>query len=57
MCPYVVQDFNSFLASLLSRPGMEEAMDRGTMLNDNLQIWDTKDGTAMGEILSPDGKH
>jgi len=25
--PYVVQDFNSFLTGLLSRPGMEEAMD------------------------------
>jgi Transposase family tnp2 len=56
MRPYVVQDFNSFLAGLLSCPGMEEAMDRGTMLNDNLQIWDIKDGTAMGEILGPDGK-
>jgi hypothetical protein len=54
--PYVMQDFNSFLASLLSCPGMEEAMDRGTMVSNDLQIWDIKDGMAIGEILGSDGK-
>lgn len=54
--PYVVQDFNSFLAGLLSRPGMEEAMDRGTTISNDLQMWDIKDGTAIGEILGSDGK-
>ncbi|KAG2047881.1 hypothetical protein BDR06DRAFT_833339, partial [Suillus hirtellus] len=43
--PYIVQDFNSFLASILSHSGMEEAMDRGMM-----------DGTVIGEILGSDGK-
>lgn len=54
--PYVVQDFNAFLAGLLSRPGIEEAMDRGTMMNEKCHMWDIKDGAAMQEILGPDGK-
>jgi hypothetical protein len=35
---------------------MEAAMDRGTMLNDRDQLWDIKDGTAITEIVGPDGK-
>ena len=54
--PYVVQDFNSFLGSILSRPGMEEAMDRGTQFNEKYQMWDIKDGTIMQEIPGPDEK-
>ena len=38
--PFVVQSYNDFLGSLLSRPGMEEAMEQGTMLNDKHQLWD-----------------
>lgn len=54
--PYVVQDFNAFLAEMLSRPGIEEAMDRGTMMNEKYRMWDIKDGTVMQEILGADGK-
>lgn len=32
--PFVIQDYNDFLTGLLSRPGMEVAMECGTMLND-----------------------
>ena len=54
--PFVVQSYNNFLGSLLSRPGMEEAMEQGTMLNDKHQLWDIKDGTGITEITGPDGK-
>jgi hypothetical protein len=54
--PYVVQDFNTFLAEMLSRPGIEEAMDHGTMMNEKYRMWDIKDGTVMQEILGADGK-
>ena len=54
--PFVVQDYRDFVAGLLSRPGMEEALERGTLLNDKHQLWDIKDGTAITEIQGPDGK-
>ena len=54
--PFVVQDYGDFVAGLLSRPGMEEAMERGTLLNDKHQLWDIKDGTAITEVQGPDGK-
>ncbi|KAG2048988.1 hypothetical protein BDR06DRAFT_867972, partial [Suillus hirtellus] len=54
--PYVIQDFNAFLGGLLIRPGIEKAMDHGTMLNEKYQMWDIKDGTVIQEILGPDGK-
>ncbi|KAG1758760.1 hypothetical protein EDD22DRAFT_849772 [Suillus occidentalis] len=49
--PYVIQDFNAFLAGLLSQLGIEEAMDCGTMMNEKYHLWDIKDGTVMQEIL------
>jgi hypothetical protein len=54
--PFVVQDYNDFLAGMLSRPGMEAAMERGTRLNDKHQLWDIKDGSGITEIMDPDGK-
>ena len=54
--PFVAQDYSDFVAGLLSRPGMEEAMERGTLLNDKHQLWDIKDGTAITKIQGPDGK-
>ena len=54
--PFVVQSYNDFLESLLSRPGMEEAIEQGTMLNDKHQLWDIKDGTGITEITGPNGK-
>ena len=35
---------------------MEEAMERGAMLNDKHQLWNIKDGTGITEITGPDGK-
>ncbi|KIK80783.1 hypothetical protein PAXRUDRAFT_157732, partial [Paxillus rubicundulus Ve08.2h10] len=54
--PFVIQDYNEFLARVLSHPGMEAAMDCGTMVNDQHQSWDIKDGTAITEIVGPDRK-
>ncbi|KIJ05743.1 hypothetical protein PAXINDRAFT_93040, partial [Paxillus involutus ATCC 200175] len=54
--PFTVQDYDNFLAGLLSCPGMEAAMERGTMLNDKYELWDIKDGTGITEIAGPDGK-
>ena len=54
--PFVVQDYGDFLGSLLSRPGIEEALVQGTLLNEVHQLWDIKDGTAITEIVGPDGK-
>ena len=53
--PFVVQDYGDFVAGLLSRLGMEEAMERETLLNDKHQLWDIKDGTAVAEVQGPDG--
>ncbi|KAG1810690.1 uncharacterized protein BJ212DRAFT_1302402 [Suillus subaureus] len=41
---------------MLSWPGIEEAMDYGTMMNKKYHMWDIKDGTAMQEILGTDRK-
>ncbi|KAG1780880.1 hypothetical protein EV702DRAFT_1042593 [Suillus placidus] len=54
--PYVVQDFNAFLAGMFSQPGIEEAMDHGTMMSEKYHMWDIKDGTVMQEISGTDGK-
>ena len=54
--PFVVQDYGDFVAGLLSRLGMEEAMEQETLLNDKHQLWDIKDGTVITEIQGPDGK-
>ena len=56
MKPFMVQDYGNFLAGLLSRPSMQEAMERGTLLNDEHQRWDIKDGTVITGIQGPDGK-
>jgi hypothetical protein len=54
--PFAVQDFDAFVARLLSQPGMEEAMDRGTMLNERAEMWDIKDGSGIWDIKGPDGQ-
>jgi len=54
--PFLIQDFNAFKASLLSRPGMEEILDRGTLFNDTNDMWDIKDGLGVKEMLGPDGE-
>lgn len=53
--PFVVQNFDAFLGRLLSRPGMEDLLDRGTVFNNEAEIWDIKDGEAISELKGPDG--
>ena len=53
--PFLIQDFDAFKASLLSRPGMEAILDRGTLFNDTEDMWDIKDGTRVNELRGPDG--
>jgi hypothetical protein len=53
--PFLIQDFDAFKASLLSRPGMEAILDRGTLFNDTDDMWDIKDGTRVRELEGPDG--
>ncbi|KIK71726.1 hypothetical protein PAXRUDRAFT_22927 [Paxillus rubicundulus Ve08.2h10] len=50
--------FSENCKGLLSRPGMEAAMECRTMLNDKYELWDIdiKDGTGITEIAGPDGK-
>ena len=54
--PFIVQDFAEFKAGLLSQPGMEDAMDCGTILNDEHNLWDIQDGTGIRELRGPDGR-
>ena len=54
--PYLIQDFDAFKASFLSRPGMEAILDRGTLFNDTNDMWDIKDGGGVKEMLGPDGE-
>jgi tnp2 family transposase len=54
--PFLIQDFDAFKASFLSRPGMEAILDRGTLFNDMNDMWDIKDGVGVKEMLGPDGE-
>ena len=54
--PFIIQDFDAFKATLLSRPGMEAILDRGTLFNDTDDKWDIKDGTGVRELKCPDGE-
>ena len=57
ICPFVVQDFNSFTGRLLCRPGYEKILDQGTVLSENTdKLWDIKDGAAIRDLKGPDGK-
>ena len=48
--PFVIQDFDAFVRRLLSRPGAENALDRGTVLSVQSEMWDIKDGEAFSEL-------
>ena len=54
--PFVVQDFDGFLANLLSRPGVEEALDQGTVLLQQEELHDIKDGRGVQDLRGPDGQ-
>ena len=54
--PFLIQDFDTFKASFLSRPGMEAILDWGTLFNDTNDTWDIKDAMRVKEMLGPDGE-
>lgn len=54
--PFVVQDFDEFKAAMLTRPGMEDLLDKGTVFNDQSELWDIKDGYGIRDLPGPDGK-
>lgn len=54
--PFVVQDFNAFVGNLLSRPGVEDALDRGTVLLQQEELNDIKDGSGVQNLIGPDGR-
>lgn len=54
--PYVVQDYDAFVATMLSRPGVEEALDKGTVLLTGDELNDIKDGAGVQNLRGPDGK-
>ena len=54
--PFLIQDFDAFKASFLSRPGMEAILDWGTLFNDTNDTWDIKDAMGVKEMLGPDGE-
>lgn len=54
--PFIVQDFDAFVANLLSRPGVEEALDQGTVLLNQEELSDIKDGTGVQNLRGSDGQ-
>jgi hypothetical protein len=52
--PFVIQPFDDFVGRLLSRPGLEEILDQGTVFNYQCDFWDVKDGAAVAELKGPD---
>lgn len=54
--PFVVQDFDAFVANLLSRPGVEEALDMGTVILERDELADIKEGSGVNDLLGPDGQ-
>ena len=54
--PFEVQNFESFKASLINRPGIEELLDRGlTFFEQNPDLLHLKDGSIVAEVIGPDG--
>src|SRR6201999_349060 len=53
--PFTMQDFDVFKASLLSQPGMERLLDRGTRFHSMHDLWDIKDGLVVRDLKCADG--
>lgn len=53
---FIVQNFDAFVARLLSRPGIEEALDAGTFLLNRSELADIKDGSGVQTLRGPDGQ-
>jgi hypothetical protein len=54
--PFVMQDFDAFVATMLSRPGMEEILQKGTICEQRNQLFDIKDGNFLRTIPDADGQ-
>lgn len=52
--PFAYQNFPSFVAGLLSRPGMEDVIDRAEQGGRPAEMKDIWDGCIMGELKGPD---
>lgn len=54
--PFVTQDFEAFVGGLITRPGMEEILQKGKAIRDRYNLRDITDGSAVAEMLGPDGR-
>lgn len=54
--PFAYQPLPSFVAGLLSRPGIEDMIDRAWSAPNKEEMWDIWDGTAVRELEGPDRK-
>jgi hypothetical protein len=54
--PFAYQTLSSFTANLLSRPGIEDMIDRAWNMQNQEELWDIWDGSAVRELEGPDKK-
>jgi hypothetical protein len=54
--PFVMQDFDAFVAGLLSRRGMEEILEKGSVCEPDELLSDVKDGNLLRDIPGADGQ-
>ena len=54
--PFVMQDFDTFVAGMLSRRGMEQILEKGTVCEPQELLSDIKDGHLLRDIPGADGQ-
>lgn len=54
--PFAYQSFPAFVAGLMSRPGVEDMIDRAWERSSKEELWDIWDGSAVREIPGADEK-
>lgn len=54
--PFAYQKFSAFVAGLLSRPGIEDMIDRSWESQNKEWLTDIWDGSGVRELMGPDGK-
>ncbi len=55
--PFSFRSLDSFIAGLLCRPGIEDALEKGMKFDVSLtDLWDITDASALREIIGPDEK-
>lgn len=52
--PFAVQDLDSFVGRLICRPGMEDLLDAGTVIEPKSELWDIKDGSVIRDMVGVD---